>query len=220
MIAPDTEEIAVGLDIGAIHTAEALLLARFFMYSQVYLHDVRRVYDLHLKEFLQAWLKEGKFSCDWKELLKMTDHEVLVAMRGDASDPASERHELAARVLNREHYRTAYELMAPHKKKRPAIFQELLQYAKDGFGTENVRSDSYGPKSETNDFPVLMDDGTVESSLQVSSVISNVPPIDIGLIFVARQFKDDAKSKLAAKTRSLLFDDKKAPRQPGGKNGV
>jgi hypothetical protein len=110
--------------------------------------------------------------------------------------------------------------VAPHKKKRPSIFQDLFGYVSDEYGAENVRTDSYGPKSETNDFPVLLDDGTVESSLQVSSVISNVPPIDIGLIFIAPQFKHDAKSKIAAKARSLLCDNKEASQQPGGENGV
>lgn len=220
VIDPETEEIAVGLEIGAIHTAEALLLARFFMYSQVYFHDVRRVYDLHLKEFLKAWLPEGLFSSDWRDLMKMTDHGVLAAMREASGDRSNTLWELASRVLNREHFRTAYELVAPHKKKRPSVFQDLFGYVSDEYGAENVRMDSYGPKSETNDFPVLLDDGAVESSLQVSSVISNVPPIDIGLIFIAPQFKHEAKSKIAAKARSLLCDNKEASQQPGGENGV
>jgi HD superfamily phosphohydrolase len=32
------------------------MLARYFMYSQVYFHPVRRIYDLHLMEFLRQWL--------------------------------------------------------------------------------------------------------------------------------------------------------------------
>jgi uncharacterized protein len=45
VIDPKDGEIAIGLDLGAIHAAEALLLARYFMYTQVYFHDVRRAYD-------------------------------------------------------------------------------------------------------------------------------------------------------------------------------
>lgn len=41
----ETDSPILALDIGAIHAAEALLLARYFMYTQVYMHDVRRVYD-------------------------------------------------------------------------------------------------------------------------------------------------------------------------------
>ena len=31
------------------------------MYKQVYLHHIRRVYDIHLKDFLTEWLREGNF---------------------------------------------------------------------------------------------------------------------------------------------------------------
>jgi len=70
------------------------------MYTQVYFHDVRRVYDLHLKEFLQGWL-EVVNSRQMAQLMPFTDHEVLVAMRGALSDPGSALGELASRALAR-----------------------------------------------------------------------------------------------------------------------
>ena len=97
-IDPATEEITLGLDIGAIHSAEALLLARYFMYTQVYFHDVRRAYDMHLKEFLLGYLTKfgtGKFPTDWSEMLKYTDHEVLVALRDATASPDDDLHKLA-----------------------------------------------------------------------------------------------------------------------------
>ena len=81
VIDPSNDEIALGLDYGGIHSAEALVLARYFMYTQVYFHDVRRAYDLHLKDFLVSFLPGGKFSSDWNDMLRYTDHEVLVALR-------------------------------------------------------------------------------------------------------------------------------------------
>lgn len=204
LIDPRNEEIALGLDIGAIHTAEALLLARYFMYTQVYFHDVRRVYDLHLKEFLQAWLDGGKFPSDWQKLLELTDHEVLAAMRKSAATPGDPRHDLASRVLARKHFRTVYELVSTHKKKKPTFFEELLKATEDEFGVENIRSDIYGPKSETNDFLVQTDGGTIESSLQVSGVIANVPAVEIGLIFAKPDLAEKAKSWVDAKVRELL----------------
>ena len=38
-------EPALGVEEGGIQSAEALMLARYFMYSQVYFHPVRRIYD-------------------------------------------------------------------------------------------------------------------------------------------------------------------------------
>ncbi len=43
-----SKEPVLGVDHGGLRSAEALLLARFFMFSQVYFHPVRRIYDIHL----------------------------------------------------------------------------------------------------------------------------------------------------------------------------
>ena len=47
-----------------IQSAEALMLARYFMYSQVYFHPVRRIYNIHLTDFLKEWLGGGAFATD------------------------------------------------------------------------------------------------------------------------------------------------------------
>ncbi len=49
-VLPETDESnapALGIEAGGLQSAEALLLARYFMYSQVYFHSVRRVYEAH-----------------------------------------------------------------------------------------------------------------------------------------------------------------------------
>ena len=66
-ILPDSQqadEPALGVESGGIHSAEALLLARYFMFMQVYYHRVRVAYDFHLQQFLRAWLPGGRFSTD------------------------------------------------------------------------------------------------------------------------------------------------------------
>src|SRR5260370_23442824 len=103
---PSTDEITMALEHGSIHAAEALLLGRFFMYTQVYFHNVRRVYDLHLKEFLQAWLPDGKFSPHWQDLLKLTDYDVLGVLADSASKESDNLHFLAKALICRKHFRT------------------------------------------------------------------------------------------------------------------
>lgn len=174
------------------------------MYTQVYFHDVRRVYDLHLKEFLEAWLPGGKFPSDWNALLAISDHEILTGMRSAAAVRGNANHELARRVLARRHFRTVYELVSVHKRKRPTILRDLLNAATSEFGVENIRSDAYGPKSETNNFLVQTDDRGVESSLLVSGVIANVPAVEIGLIFASAGIAADAKRWIDRKLRELL----------------
>ena len=50
----------LGVEAGGLHSAEALLLARYYMYSQVYCHPIRRIYDIHLQDFLASDLAGGK----------------------------------------------------------------------------------------------------------------------------------------------------------------
>lgn len=204
VIDPEIDEIALGLDIGGIHAAEALLLARYFMYTQVYLHDVRRAYDSHLKDFLKQWLPGSRFTEDWRDLLKVTDNEILAALLISAADAANPLNGLAARLMNRQHYRTVYELVSAHKRRCPTILEDVFTFAQQEFGPDGVRSDYYSPKSEPNDFLVLTEDGSVESSMQVSGVIANVPVTEIGFIFVDPAIKSDAKRKIDAFVKQRL----------------
>ena len=204
VIDPESDEITLGLDYGGIHAAEALLLARYFMYTQVYFHDVRRVYDQHLQDFLVAWLPCGKFPTNWEELIKITDNEVLAAMSQALADPDDPLYELAARVMKRQHFRTVNTLVTSNKKTKPTIFQDVLAFAHESWGAENVRSSTYGPKSESNNFLVLNDDGSVESSILASGVIANLPPIEIGLVFVHPSFKLEAKRQIDEQLKTLL----------------
>jgi uncharacterized protein len=50
-----SKEPQLGVEQGGLQSAEAMLLARYFMYSQVYFHRVRRIYDIHLRDFLKEY---------------------------------------------------------------------------------------------------------------------------------------------------------------------
>ncbi len=216
VVDPTNQEIALGLDVGSIHSAEVLLLARYFMYTQVYFHDVRRIYDLHLQDFLQEWLEEGKFPADWRKLIEFSDHEVIAAIRASAADPSNRLHGLASRLISRRHFRTVFELLGSYKQRRPTVFEEILDFTRKTYGADQVRSDRYGPKSETNDFPVLTDNDTVVSSLSVSQVIARLPSIEFGLIFVPPELKDQAKRKVETELKQLVRGTgKRSPRRSG-----
>src|SRR5207247_10509879 len=77
---PGPREPALGIEEGGLHSAAALMVARFFMYSQLYFHPVRRAYDIHLKDFLKKNLAGGQFPTDIARHLEVTDNEVTVAI--------------------------------------------------------------------------------------------------------------------------------------------
>ena len=67
------------------------------MYKQVYLHHIRRVYDIHLKNFLTE-CSAGKFSTSLKTHLNISDVEVLSAIRKAYEKLSSPQHKLARRI--------------------------------------------------------------------------------------------------------------------------
>ena len=88
----------LGIEQGGIHAVETLNLARYYMYKQVYLHAVRRIYDIHLTDFLVEWLPNECIS-NSAELLELTDNEIIVALHKKLeSEDKFKRH--ADRILN------------------------------------------------------------------------------------------------------------------------
>jgi uncharacterized protein len=116
-----SSEPALGLQEGGLHSAEALMLARYFMFQQVYFHPVRRIYDIHLKEFLKEWLPKGQFSTEVIKHLKMTDVEVTAAIRKAASNLKSRGHAVASHIVDRTHLRSCTNEIPRTKAETPRL---------------------------------------------------------------------------------------------------
>ena len=186
---PGLPEPVLGIEVGGIQSAESLLLARYLMYSQVYFHHIRRIYDEHLKDFVKEWLG-GPFSTDVMEHLKMTDHQVMTALFEAANNEQAPGHDAAKRITSRDHFRLLYERTSADARVNQHAVVAVFRAARSEFGAENVRKDEYTPKSSTYDFPVLDRNGDVVSSSQLSTVLSRVPPFQSGYVFIRRQFRD------------------------------
>lgn len=186
-------EPALGIEHGGLQAAESLLWARYFMYTQLYFHRVRRIYDIHLKDFLRAWLPGGKYSVALGDHLRMTDSEVLVALRNAAADPASAGHDPACRITQRKHFKRIYEKNTADDRKRNLRSVDLVTEALEAqFGAQAIRRDTYAQESTGIAFPVLSSDGRVEVSTAVSPTLSRVPTFQIDYVFADPLIKDEA----------------------------
>ncbi|WP_281172711.1 HD domain-containing protein [Caldanaerobius polysaccharolyticus] len=97
---------------GGLHVAESLILARYYMFTQVYFHHTRRAYDYHIKNAVKEILvrsgyKDGRMKRpDGKEniydYLMWDDWKVgnLIKENADIYDCGA--------ILNRDHYRCVY----------------------------------------------------------------------------------------------------------------
>lgn len=176
----------LGVTAGGIQSAEALLLARYFMFSQVYLHPVRRIYDIHLKDFLVDWLPDGCFSTGLDDHLALTDNEVNGAMLAAARDPEAAGHQHASRIVDRQHFKVLFKPTAIDLRRNAAGPKQLYEAAAERFGGDNVRYDRYSKGGGDSIFPVLERDGTIVASSNASDVLGNIPVASSHYVFVAR----------------------------------
>jgi HD superfamily phosphohydrolase len=103
---PDTGRLQLAIRRGGEHTFEALILARYQMNTQVYLHKIRRIYDHYLEEYLRLWAAEHYRGPD--DVLRYDDNDLLAQIRQDAAGE-NERSPWARRIANRVHHRVVYE---------------------------------------------------------------------------------------------------------------
>ncbi len=169
---PATGERGIGLDEGGVHAVEALVLARYYMFTQVYFNVTGKALELHLN----AWLAESgvRWAADPEAFLGQDDISIWSAMRASPS--------LHARaVVAREHFPLAFETrehLSPAEKER---FEALLPPLERRFGTgnllvSNATKDSH--RLAASRVLVRRYDGTLEPMAQASQFIGHLGRIE------------------------------------------
>ena len=199
-----SEEPALGVEEGGIQSAEALMLARYFMYSQVYFHPIRRIYDTHLVEFLKDWLDTGTYSTDLSLHLCMTDNEVTAALLSAAFDKNAPGHLHACRIIKRGHFQPVYERNPADVQVNPEAGKAVFEALSDEYGAENFRRDRYNQDSGAPDFPVRMRDGQIVSSLALSDTLNQVPVVSVDHVFAERTLLSDAEKWLKSHREQVI----------------
>jgi uncharacterized protein len=173
----------LGISEGGWHAAEALVLARYFMFTQVYFHKTRVAYDIHLRGALREILPGGKFpkpeGDDLTEFLKWDDWRVL----GRLSDGEGGEH--GERLRTRQHYRRI------HATNEVCTDEEMveLERIRSGLGAMLVAEESAGKnwyKTGKTDIAVFSDarDRPVKPLSEYSSVIGNMKSNNQILLYV------------------------------------
>jgi HD superfamily phosphohydrolase len=207
-----TDRPAPGVEEGGLQSAEALLLGRYYMYSQVYFHPVRRIYDIHLKDFLASWLPAGKFSTDIESHLRMTDNHVHAAIQDIAVDPSAKGHESARRIAEHDHFKMLYQRHPDDVQVNPFAGQAIFEAAAAKFGADNVRHDGpvrskeepSNPKRAAAFFPVLGRDGRIVDAGKISDVLVRLPAVKWDFVFINPDLLEGAIEWLTEKRASLI----------------
>jgi len=198
----------LGIEQGGLRSAEALLLARYMMFSQVYYHKTRIIFDFHLKEFISLWLQTQQDKTA-EGLLKLTDNEVFVALEKARSNPEVPGHSSAKCLLDRQHFRLLYQRNPADDHLNSDAFALISRGLKEQFGDDIVHHQKDLKAAEEIakdvDFPVHQP-GSPESisSLALSQVLQVLPQTNYAYLYVKKDLREAARQWLNANKNQLL----------------
>ena len=199
---PEAETLRLGVSEGGAHAAEALVLARYFMFTQVYFHKTRVAFDHHLKGALAAMLPGGLFpspvDADLHRFLEWDDWKVLGQL------PATE-NEHAKRLAQRNHYREIFHTQEVPNERDRAQLEQL----KNALGLLLAAEASAGKswyKSGPSDIPVVSEalEGQAIPLSLYSNVVGHLKPNAQVLLYVRPEDVEIAR----AKKREVLGEEK------------
>jgi len=202
----DSREPGLGVERGGLESAEALLWARYFMYTQLYFHPTRRIYDIHLMEFLKEWLPGGRFPPEVDKHIICSDNEVTAGLWKAAADSSEPGHALAKRIISREHFRQVYEPSSSDQLRVLAPGKHIYDGLVAQFGKDKVRRDAFAQKGGSYDFPVYTKAEEIDSSLALSPTLSKVPTFSVDRVYVNMAIRDEAKQWLG-KNRDRIITE-------------
>lgn len=183
----------LGVTEGGIYSAEALVMARHWMFSQVYFHRVRMLYDEYLCRFMMEWLGAGGYPSDNAGHLALTDNEVYAALRSAAADKGAPGHEWAGRICRRHHhalFRTIGEEESLHQR---ASLSEKLAALELGLGKNNVLRIRRRKSAGVNDFPVQRANGQIAAAKSLSRALSEAPLAFADHVYVSKGLEKEAQ---------------------------
>ncbi len=202
--ATGSEEPSLGIQEGGLQSVESLLLARYFMFSQLYYHNVRRIYDIHLKEFLKETLPDGVFSVSLEEHLKLTDEHITSGLLDAAKNPKLPGSEPARRIIERSHFRLLYEKNPQDSALNPDCAVRIFDAAREKFGESSVRYDFNTQKGGAPIFPVIERDDRISSCVSKSKALEHIPVGSADYVFIEPERRDEARDWLKRSREEII----------------
>ncbi|MBI3073448.1 MAG: HD domain-containing protein [Deltaproteobacteria bacterium] len=196
----------LAIDEGGLHVAEAMLLARNFMFLQVYFHPVSRAFGHELATFMEALLPGGRYPDALDAYLAWDDAAVMVAMRQVlATNSESAEHEAARRILRRDPLRLVAQTSDFASNDEVRAFDDLVGSVRAKFGgvplfIETIEMDLVGDATASLTMRRKAD-GTFVPLRAASSLIASLRPIRETRLYVDRAHRDAVAAFCASAKR-------------------
>ncbi|HVT59396.1 MAG TPA: HD domain-containing protein [Thermoanaerobaculia bacterium] len=192
LLDPDRGEWGIGVDEGGVHALEALVMARYYMFTQVYFNVTGKALELHLNQ----WLQENgvRWAAEPEAFLAQDDISVWSQLRQSSS--------LHARaVVVREHFPVAFETrehLTPEEKER---FEALLPDLYERFGRGNLllsnsAKDPHRMGRSRVRLLVRRFDGSLEPMEEASQFIRHLARIDRYRVYTPPPLREPVGSAL------------------------
>ncbi len=187
--------LRMGVEEGGFHAAEGLVLARYFMFTQVYFHKTRVAFNIHLKNALSELLPGGVFprptGSDLDEYLKWDDWRVLgLLASGEGGDHRR-------RLCIRDHFREVYH--TPESPRPEDI--DSLERIRTSLGhllqaEETSETSTY--KVGQPDIPVKSENpqGEIKPLSEHSSVVKGLRSVAVSRLYCRKEDVDEARSRI------------------------
>jgi len=200
------EEPTLGTEAGGLKAAEGLIIARYFMFSQVYCHPVRMAYNSHLKDFMVTHYGKNSYPENVQSHLAQNDNGILSKISVAAEDKKHSGHDPARRILERDHFRRVYESNPDDQEINPApeAVRNMCEKLQGKFGRNNLFYDEINGKPGGQSFPVLIVGDRIQDSTRMSEILEKDPLRRKEYVFCDSKIKNDV-SKFIDNNRADLL---------------
>ena len=199
---PNGRAPRLGINEGGLHAAEGLVLARFFMFTQVYFHKTRIAFDHHLRGALRALLPNGFPSPEGSaldEYLKWDDWRLL----GLLADGQGGDH--GKRLATRNHFREIHHTPETPSEADLAQLQEVRQGLGPLLAAEEHSDKSWYYLDKT-EIPVVDTRRRVLPLSHFSLLMKNLAPIGLVRLYVRPEDVEEANRKVADLLKGASHD--------------
>ena len=205
----------LGIEVGGVQAFEEFVLARYFMFVQVYFHRTRRYFDILLSKTLAELLPNGAFPLEVSEYLEWDDIKVLGLFKD-----AAESNEKAKQIVSRKSINCVYSTKTHPDGDGLALFNTIGRALKKDVGNTNYKKhfiiDTSADKLPHKIVPrkhsiddeeviaIVHKDDRLSTISDESHIINNLTEkINIQRIYANDDYYQQAKSKVD----ELLIDD-------------
>jgi len=168
----DHEEgfLKLAIEEGGVQAFEEFVLARYFMFIQVYFHKTRRYLDLTLVDFLKDTLPAGCYPANIDDYLNYDDGYIWSKIKAKSS-----MNQTALKLINRDIMKCVYQTRTHADRSDQKIYNSICNNLKREFGETNFLFDSADkmPHKIPRNYD-LTDEGVIPIILQHTNMPSTI----------------------------------------------